>query len=64
MDPDLNTLRERADNAYAAWRAAGCDGLRPRDAETYENCARLKAELDRTEDAVRLAKGQRQTLRD
>jgi hypothetical protein len=61
MTQDLNTLRKWAESAYARWRAAGCDGLRARDGETDEYCTRLKAEVDRAEHAVRLARGQQLT---
>jgi hypothetical protein len=64
MDPDLNTLRQRADRAYSRWRGARCDGLRPRDVQDDQHCAELKAELDSAEDAVRLARGERRSVRD
>jgi hypothetical protein len=45
MEPgDLDTLRRRAERAYARWRA--CDAQRPRDRAADEECARLKHDYD------------------
>jgi hypothetical protein len=41
---DLDTLRRRAEQAYARWRA--CDAQRPRDGATDVECTRLKNEYD------------------
>jgi hypothetical protein len=44
----------RLNYPYAHWRDVGCDALTPQAAAADEHCARLKAELDIAEGAVRL----------
>ncbi|MEO8230401.1 MAG: hypothetical protein ABI628_11665 [Chloroflexota bacterium] len=56
MIDDLDTLRRRAERAYARWRAY--DAQRPLNQAPDEECVRLKNELDLAEDAVRRVRQQ------